>query len=57
MKFTIVTVAEAKSKTPSWSGNFAKPFVVFNNETNHPAHTFDTKAEAEAFANHFNAQS
>lgn len=57
MKFTIVTVAEAKSKTPSWSGSFAKPFVVFNNETNHPAHTFDTKAEAEAFANHFNAQS
>jgi hypothetical protein len=54
MKFTIVTVAEAKAKTPSWSGEFAKPFVVFNNETQHPAHTFATRAEAEAFATHFN---
>jgi hypothetical protein len=54
MKFTIVSVAEAKAKTPSWSGNFAKPFVVFNNETNHPAHTFATQAEAEAFATFFN---
>ena len=54
MKFTILTVAEAKAKTPSWSGNFAKPFVVFNNETKHPAHTFATRAEAEEFANHFN---
>jgi hypothetical protein len=57
MKFIIITVEEAKAKTPSWAGNFAKPFVVFNTEENHPAHTFATKAEAEKFANHFNAQS
>lgn len=56
MKFTIVSVEEAKAKAPSWSGKFAKPFVVFNTEANHPAHTFATKAEAEQFANHFNAQ-
>lgn len=54
MKFTIMSVEEAKAKTPTWVGNFAKPFVVFNNEENHPAHTFDTRAEAEAFANQFN---
>jgi hypothetical protein len=54
MKFTIVSVEEAKAKTPSWSGNFAKPFVVFNNETNHPAHTFATRAEAEKVAHFFN---
>ena len=56
MKFTIMSVAEAKAKAPSWVGNFAKPFVVFNNDENHPAHTFDTKAEAEEFAALFNAQ-
>ena len=57
MTFTLMSVAEAKAKTPSWSGNFAKQFVVFNNKTNHPAHTFATRAEAEAFANYFNSHS
>jgi hypothetical protein len=51
-----MTVAEAKAKTPSWSGKFAKPFVVFDNKQSHPAHTFETQKEAEAFANHFNSQ-
>ena len=54
MKFTVMSVAEAKAKTPSWSGNFAKPFVVFNNEANHPAHTFATQAEADTVAHQFN---
>jgi hypothetical protein len=57
MRFTLMTVAEAKAKTPSWSGKFAKPFVVFDNKQSHPAHTFETQKEAEAFANHFNSQS
>ena len=54
MKFTIISVEEAKAKTPSWSGEFAKPFVIFNNETNHPAHTCDARAEAEKIVHIFN---
>jgi hypothetical protein len=54
MKFTIISVEEAKAKTPSWTGEFAKPFVVFNTETNHPAHTLATRAEAEKVAHFFN---